>query len=312
MFLETSIYVIQVVSSCILLFVCADILLRGIIGISKILKVSVTFLAFTVVAFGTSFPEFAASIVSAMTGHPDVSIGNVMGSNLFNLFVVVGVSSLLKPIYFYKKNLNLFWLALLISTLIFSVSGFDLVFDFRDGLTMTAVSILIVFFISKYQLEEETRHDVEQNNISLARSLISILFGLVGIATLSDFAIDGAIELGIIFHLSERVIGLTIISMGTSIPEVVTSLVAIKKGHNNIALANVIGSNIINTVGVTGTTALITPLFFEESIISYDLIWVLGVTILLMLITRFSKNKIKKNVGIIFLSLYLIYLYTII
>ncbi len=314
-----SVHILQVCCSCAVLFFSAEYLLKGILVLSKHLKVSTTFLAITVVAFGTSIPELAACIVSAIEGHPNISVGNIMGSNLFNLLVVVGFTYTVKPGKAEADNLTISWIMLLVSTAIFTILGLDLKFNTLDALIMIAVTIVITYVFSKTHTpgNEGLGNDNSSADQSLSftdklKPYIFVILGITGIVLGSKFAIDGAVKIGEFFGISDRVIGLTIISVGTSIPELITSIVAMRKGYNNIALANVVGSNIMNTIGITGITALVTPIAMSKNILSYDLVWVSIVTILMIASTYLLKGKTPRAVGIGMLLLYIIYVATLI
>lgn len=314
-----SVHILQVCASCVVLFFSAEYLLRGILVLSKYLKVSTTFLAITVVAFGTSIPELAACIVSAIEGHPNISVGNIMGSNLFNLLVVVGFTYAVKPGKTETDNLTISWIMLLVSTAIFTVLGLNLQFSTLDALIMVAVTVAITYVFSKTHTSDNTELDNSNSSTDQLLSFIDklkpymfVILGITGIVLGSKFAIDGAIKVGELFGISDRVIGLTIISVGTSIPELITSIVAMRKGYHNIALANVVGSNIMNTIGITGMTALVTPIVMNKNILSYDLVWVSIVTILMIASTYLLKGKTPRVMGIGMLLLYIIYITTLI
>ena len=325
---------IKIILSCAVLFLFAEFLIKAILGLSRKLQISTTFLTLTVVAFGTSVPELAACIVSVVQEHPDISVGNVMGSNLFNLLVVAGLSTAISPLKIERHSLERSWCALLLSTALFCLLGLDAEFSILDALSMVVFVVIWIVLINK-----DKKHDPESlspdKTVNISDDLEQFVFGnifsifglddkskrylftlaicgILGVTLGAKFAIDGAVELASAIGISDRVIGLTIISVGTSVPELVVSIVALRHGYNNIALANVVGSNIMNTVGIVGFTALVAaPLKMDGSFL-YDLNWVVAITLLATLVTLLSKKKIiSRSVGIVSLILYLVYMFTL-
>ena len=306
--------IIQILLGFFLLIFFADVLLKGTIGVSKCLNLNPAFLAFTVIAFGTSLPELTASLLAAHKGSPDISVGNVMGSNIFNLAMVIGVTALLIPISISKYELKFSWPTLFIATFLFLFLGFDYRLGFFDGLIFVIAFISIILFMAKTNKEQGEGEvlSIEHVPCKLNKACFYLVIGLLGLLVGAEFAINGAILGGKMVGMNERVIGLTIVSVGTSLPELFTSVAAIKRGQKNICIANIIGSNIMNTIGITGITALFIPLTIAKSIIFYDLVWVFVMMILIITMTLLFKNKITKFVGAILIVSYIIYMATLI
>ena len=297
----------------IILIKGADIFVDGASGIAANFKVSKMLIGLTIVAFGTSAPEFAVSVKSLLSNNGDIVLGNVIGSNILNILLILGMSSLVHPLSVknntVKKELPI---TLLITTL-FAVLLSDNIFDNNivNSFTRSDGIILILFFlVFIYYLISMSRKKIEEENdekkMTMIKSIIFTIFGIAGIVLGSNFVVDSAKEIATILGVSERLISLTIIALGTSLPELVTSLTATRKGEYDIAIGNVVGSNIFNIGLVMGIPV---ALFGGIQTITFnyiDLIVMLTATILLFMFS-FHDYKISKKEGIIFLILFITY-----
>ena len=297
----------------IILIKGADIFVDGASGIAANFKVSKMLIGLTIVAFGTSAPEFAVSVKSLLSNNGDIVLGNVIGSNILNILLILGMSSLVHPLSVknntVKKELPI---TLLITTL-FAVLLSDNIFDNNivNSFTRSDGIILILFFlVFIYYLISMSRKKIEEENdekkMTMIKSIIFTIFGIAGIVLGSNFVVDSAKEIATILGVSERLISLTIIALGTSLPELVTSLTATRKGEYDIAIGNVVGSNIFNIGLVMGIPV---ALFGGIQTITFnyiDLIVMLTATILLFMFS-FHDYKISKKEGIVFLILFITY-----
>ena len=267
----------------------------------------------TIVAFGTSMPEFAVSVKSILAGSGDIVLGNVIGSNILNILLILGCSAIVHSLTVknntVKKELPI---TMLITTL-FAVLLSDNIFDksIKNTFTRSDGIVIILFFtvfiyyliaMSRNKIEDEKDKDI----LPLPKSIIFTLIGLVGVVLGSNFVVDSAIEIAKTMGISERLISLTIIALGTSLPELVTSVTATRKGEYDIAIGNVVGSNIFNIGIVIGVPIAI---FGGIGTISFSYIDLIVMVIASILLFMFSFNdyKISKREGILFLILFITY-----
>ena len=291
----------------------ADIFVEGASGIAENLKVPKILIGLTIVAFGTSAPEFAVSIKSLLSNSGDIVLGNVIGSNILNILLILGTSSLIHSLNVksatVKKELPI---TLLISTL-FAVLLSDNLFDKgavnsfsrSDGVILVLFFMVFIYYlisISRKKVEVED----ESNVLPIWKAIIYTICGIAGIVLGSNFVVDSATHIAGILGVSERMIALTIIALGTSLPELATSVTATKKGEYDIAIGNVVGSNIFNIGMVIGIP---TAIFGGIPVITFsyiDLIVMLVASVLLFMFS-FNDYKITRTEGIIFLILFVAY-----
>ena len=291
----------------------ADIFVEGASGIAENLKVPKILIGLTIVAFGTSAPEFAVSIKSLLSNSGDIVLGNVIGSNILNILLILGTSSLIHSLNVksatVKKELPI---TLLISTL-FAVLLSDNLFDKgavnsfsrSDGVILVLFFMVFIYYlisISRKKVEVED----ESNVLPIWKAIIYTICGIAGIVLGSNFVVDSATHIAGILGISERMIALTIIALGTSLPELATSVTATKKGEYDIAIGNVVGSNIFNIGMVIGIP---TAIFGGIPVITFsyiDLIVMLVASVLLFMFS-FNDYKITRTEGIIFLILFVAY-----
>lgn len=312
---------ILLVIGFVLLIKGADFFVEGSSSVAKLLKVPSIIIGLTVVAFGTSMPEASVSITSALQGANELAVSNVLGSNIFNLLIVLGCSALMQPLnaseQVVKKELP-FSIIITAVLALFSV-GFDFagvlsgngtyVLSRLEGIVLL---ILFVYFVGsqvsgalKARKESAEEEDDEYKVLSPVKSVVYILGGIVAIVLGGDFVVDSATEIALQFGLSQTFIGLTIVAMGTSLPELVTSVVAAKKGENDLALGNVVGSNIFNILLILGASATILPITIEAAAI-YDMIILIAMSIFAYFCAK-TKKTLSKGEGIVFLLLYAVY-----
>jgi len=289
---------------------------KGAVGFSNKFKISPLIIGMTVVAFGTSAPELLVSIQSALKGNPGIAIGNVVGSNIANIALVLGITALIFPIVIDKHTKIIDYPMMIFASVMFFVLGMDGQFGFIDGVIL--FSILIVFIIGLIRHSRKNVLDVDDGldevkdeNLPVWKSSLILALGCVGLYFGSDWFIEGAV--GIADKLLEgnpnkhEIIGVTVVAFGTSAPELVASGVAAYKKQTDISVGNLIGSNIFNIFAVIGITSLIHPIEITQKVMKSDVLWMLGVAVLLGFILYFGK-KIGRLKGTILFLTYLIYI----
>lgn len=305
--------IILLVVGFIILIKGADIFVDGASSIAGNFKISKMLIGLTIVAFGTSAPEFAVSVKSLISGNGDIVLGNVIGSNILNILLILGISSLFHFLNVknntVKKELPI---TLLITTL-FAVLLSDHLFDsnITNAFTRSDGIVLLLFFlVFIYYLISMARNkiDDDQNEkyMPIVKSIVYTIIGLVCIIVGSNFVVDSASSLAAIIGISEKMISLTVIAFGTSLPELVTSVTATKKGEYDIAIGNVVGSNIFNIGMVIGLPIAIFGGISDITFNYIDLI-VMLLSTLLLFIFSFKDKRISKKEGIAFLILFVIY-----
>lgn len=310
----------------ILGFIClvkgADIMVEGSSSIAKRFGVSSFFIGLTVVAFGTSAPELVVSMLASIKGSSGIALGNIIGSNISNSLLILGVSSIIAPLLVKKTTVNKEIPFSLLSILAVSFLVNDYLIDKNpeNGLTRIDGLILILFFSifiyytfgitrEKDSLVEETIDKLKprEKDYSAATASGKIIVGLAGLVLGGHWIVGGAMEFAYVFGVSEALIGLTIVAIGTSLPELATSAVAAYRGKTDIAVGNVIGSNIFNLLWVLGVSAVIQPIPFETALnIDFSILIIL--TILLLFLIYFGKREVlDRKEGIILVLLYVGY-----
>jgi len=305
--------IIILIVGFVILIKGADLFVDGASGIAGNFKVSKMLIGLTIVAFGTSAPEFAVSIKSLLVGSGDMILGNVIGSNILNILLILGLSAIIHPLSVknntVKKELPITLMitcafAVLLSDNLFAKSISNS-FPRGDGL------VLILFFgVFMYYLISMTRNKTTEEEPdelpSMKKSIILTLIGLAGIVFGSNFVVDGASGLARIIGVSERMISLTVVALGTSLPELVTSITATKKGEYDIAIGNVVGSNIFNIGVVIGIPIALLGGITTINFSYIDLV-IMIISALLLFLFSLNDHKISKKEGIAFLLLFITY-----
>lgn len=288
----------------------ADLFVDGTSGISNNFKVSKILIGLTIVAFGTSAPELAVSIKSITSGNGDIVLGNVIGSNILNILLIIGLSTLFHSLIVKNNTVKKELPITILVTTAFTILLSDQLFDkMKNTFTRSDGIILLLFFsVFIYYLIKVSRKktDTEENIISMSKSIVFALIGLAGIILGSNFVVESASSIALTIGVTKRLISLTVIALGTSLPELVTSITATHKKEYDIAIGNIVGSNIFNIGMVIG---LPTTIFGGIGVINYSYIDLLVMIISTILLFMFSFNdhKISKKEGIILLILFIVY-----
>jgi cation:H+ antiporter len=296
----------------IVLIIGGNLLLKSAVSISMKFGIPRLLIGMTVVSLATSAPELIVSIKSAIKGSPDLAISNVLGSNIANLGLVLGITILFSPINISKSVYKKEWPIMMFSALYFLIVILDGVITKIEGGILVCFLIITIISLIKLRDKSEVEDELE-NEDSIIKSIIILFFGGVFLFYGSEWFIDGAIQLANSFGISERIIGITVVSVGTSIPELVTSLVAVFNKEKSISLGNLLGSNIFNVFAVLGITSLVTPLsVLDQNIIDFDIYVMLFFAALILPLIFFPKKLILgRKEGLIILLFYSFYLYNL-
>ncbi len=313
---DRSMIVLMLVLGLALLGIGGELLVRGAVGAARTLGVSPLVVGLTIVGFGTSTPELVTSLIAAFEDAPGIAVGNVVGSNISNLLLILGTGALIAPLAIARNALRREGIALAGSTVVCTGVVLYGALDAVTGAAMLA--LLVVYVVWAYHSERNdtaTRRTVHQQvadvaaprERTLAKSLVLTVVG-IGLTMLgANWLVESAIDVSRRLGVSETVIGLSVVAVGTSLPELVTTIVAAVRGHAEVALGNIIGSNVYNVLGILGATALLHPIAVPAEIIHID-IWVLVAATSLITLFLVSGAKLGRAEGGILLGGYAIYL----
>lgn len=308
-----------VIAGLLLLVGGGEGLVRGASGIALLARVTPAVVGLTIVAAGTSMPELVVSVQAALAGNPGMAMGNVVGSNLFNIGAILGLTALILPLRIQGNTVRLEWPVMMLAAFQLHLLARDSTIDrLEGGFLLTA---LVVFFayatwVGRKNATEVERQEFEEvttasfGRTGTAALLLNIAAVLVGAGLLaggSTLLVKGAVGLASALGISDTIIGLTIVAAGTSAPELVTSLVAAKRGKDDIAVTNIVGSNIFNVLGIIGTSSLILPLHVPPEIIARDDWWMIGASLLLFPL-MVTGMRVRRAEGAILLVGYLVYM----
>ena len=296
----------------------ADLFVDGASSIAKRLRIPSLIIGLTIVAFGTSAPELAVSVTAALKGSNDIALGNVVGSNIFNLLVVIGVSAMICPLAVEKSMIKKDYPLSIGATLLLGLLVMDQFLGKKDAMSLSRLDgiILLAGFalfmyltiregLAKRKEQLQSQEEEIPVKYSLPVSILLSVVGLLGIIFGGDMTVNSAKEIARAFGLSEALIGLTIVAIGTSLPELVTSVVASKKGESDIALGNAVGSNLFNILFILGVSSTILPMSVSPTYL-YDIGFLLVVS-LLVFIPVAAKQKISRGTGAAMTGAYILY-----
>ena len=301
------IQVILLIIGFVFLIKGSDFFVDGASSVASLLKIPTIIVGLTIVAFGTSAPEAAVSITSSLTGSNAMAVSNVIGSNLFNILMVIGVSALLGDLLMEKDVLNKdlpFLIGITILLSIFIFIGWNI--TNIEGIVLLVLLIAYVVYLIRNARKSSDANAVEKPKLSLPKSIVFIIVGLAGIILGGDLVVNSASSIAMALGMSETLVGLTIVAIGTSLPELVTSLTALKKGENQLVIGNVIGSNIFNILFVLGASSAISAIPLNSSMI-IDVVFMILVTILCFIFGK-TQEKYDKKEGIILVLLFIAYM----
>ncbi len=293
-----------------LLWVSGKYLIKGGVALGKIFRLSPLVIGITVISVGTSAPELLVSIKAALSGHPDIAVGNVVGSNIANIGLVLGLTVLFMPILIPANKFRFDSLAMLLATAGFIVLAcFGAVLSRGDGAVMTGLIVFyILWLLLKAPKEMESMPDEgAQGRWHWWVALTVVVIASLGLALAADYVVLGASGLALGMGVDERVISLSMVALGTSLPELTASLAAIVRKEPDMSVGNILGSNIFNLFGILGVTALIHPLKINREILKFDMVYLLIIAVLLVLLGRLGR-ELSRTDGVILLLLYALYI----
>ena len=301
---------ILVLIGVVLLVKGADLLVSASSNIAKRYHIPEIIIGLTIVSIGTSMPELFVSLTSAMDNHSDIAIGNVIGSNIANLLLILGISSIIKAIPFKKETMVFEVPMCMFFTLIFLFfcNTQNIINRFEASILIIGFILFIIYTIIMAKRDEKHYIEDVNTNESILKNGFYVLLGITALKIGGDLAVDNAVLIAKFFRISEKIIGITVLAIGTSLPELVTSVSAAMKGKTDIAIGNIIGSNIFNILLIIGVSALLNPIEYNISY-NYDFM-VLIISIVLLSIFPYipPKNKMSRTNGIVYLTIYVLYL----
>ena len=301
-----------IVAGFALLLFGGEAVVRGAVGLAQRLGVSPLIVGLTIVGFGTSLPEMVVSVNAALVGSPGIAIGNVIGSNIANMMLILGVAALIMPVAVNPNAVKRDTFCMVVATLAFFALGMSGMMVWWHGVVLLTVLAGYIGFTvwhdntTQDAAAELHREEAEEIGIIPLKtiSLIGIVVtGLFAVVVGAEWLVRGATDLATEFGVPEEVIGLTVVAIGTSLPELATSVVAAYRGHTDVCVGNVLGSNIFNLFGITSVTSLFAPLPFSEKIIGFDL-WALLVATAVLLPFMITGLRINRMEGSVLVLLY--------
>jgi cation:H+ antiporter len=307
-------YIALLIAGILLLYGGGELLIKGAVSVAKKAGVSELFTGLVIVGFGTSFPELMVSVGAAMQGASDIAAGNVIGSNISNTLLILGVCAAVLPLVVTELSLRRDATAVLIATvilMILSIDGMLGLFDAIFMLILMAVYLFVAYktesvHFSKSEQEFTAITKPEESEVSYLKSLIWTLVGLVLLIAGARFMLNGALGISEVLNISEAVVGLTVVAVGTSLPELTISLLAVIRGNTDVAVGNILGSNIFNLLGILGISVLFQPISFNPRILEFDQ-WILLGTAILLFVFMMTGRKLTRGEGGLLLFGYVAY-----
>ena len=289
----------------------ADFFVEGASDLAKKLKIPSMIIGLTIVAFGTSIPELTVSVTSALTHSNAIAVSNVVGSNIFNMLAVIGITAILYKIDIEENVLKQDLPLLLISSILLALFIYTgNIISRIEGIIFLIIVIAYVLFLINRSKKESSDMPLEKSQMSIIKIIIYMIIGLAGVIIGGDFVVDASKNIAIGFGMSETLVGLTIVSIGTSLPELITSVTAAYNKNTEIALGNAVGSSIFNILFILGVTNTITPIK-TTNVMAIDTIVMVFITILTMILA-YDKKDFNRKDGIILVATFIIYMIYII
>ncbi len=279
-----------------------DFLVKGAVGIAEKFNISPLVIGMTVVSFGTSAPELFVSVKAAVSGSPEIAIGNVVGSNIANIALVLGITVLIFPIVVDRNSKIIDWPMMMFSTLLFYLFAMDNIIQWWEGVILVALIIAFVTYIVRKSIKSPSDEEEVEAPKKEWLTYVFLLGGLVGLKFGADWLLDGAVGLAEQAGMSKEMIGVTIVAFGTSVPELVASGVAAFRQQTDISIGNLIGSNIFNIMVVIGVTSIIKEVAVTDTILANDMLWMIGIAIILLPMMLIGKKMGRPQGMLLFLG----------
>lgn len=291
-----------------------ELLVRGAVSLAYRFHISTLVVGMTVVSFGTSAPELVVSLMATTGGSPDIAVGNVVGSNIANIALVLGLTAMFFPLVVDRNSARIDWPVMMGATLLFYglvVSDQKLV-RWEGILFVALLLIFLVWLITKSRKETKAKvQEEERPYASAQRQLLDIgliIAGCIGLVIGADLLVKGAVEIATVFGVSERIIGVTVVAIGTSLPELATSIVAAFRKQTNLLVGNLIGSNLFNIFAILGITSIVNEIPINDEVLSFDIWWVIGISAALLPLMLLGR-KINRLKGALLFGTYILYIY---
>lgn len=304
---------LYIIGGLVLLVAGGNWLLKSSVGLSQKLNISKIIVGLTVVSFATSAPEMIVSIKAALDGFPDIAVGNVVGSNIGNVGLVLGIVLLINSMQVESNFYRTDWpMKMLASLLLFFFLAFDGVLSRGEGLFFVVLLVAFLIYLIKQNKKITLENDnLEDENLSYFKIFLLLFVGGFSLWLGSELLVDGSVSLAEKIGVSKRVIAITVVSIGTSIPELASSVIAALKNENDISIGNIIGSNIFNILSVLGFTAIIKPIEnVDYQILHFDIYWLLGFAfILLPMVFLPRRNNLAFKEGVLLVLAYAVFIY---
>lgn len=291
-----------------LLLISGNFLVRASSDIAVRFNIPKIVIGLLVVSFGTSAPELLVSLQAALKGHPEIAMGNVIGSNISNIALVLGLTAIIFPIVVKSKTILLDWGVMFAASALLYLFSLDHKLEMYEGLIFIAILSTYIFVSIKYRKASEEVND-DKKSTPIFKSILFLIGAIVGMYFGANFLIDSASSIASNWGVSESVISVTIIAFGTSVPELATSVIAAFKKEMDISIGNIIGSNIFNILSILGITTIVHPIQFDEKLVNIDMLWMLAISFVL-LIPILVWKKIGRKFGFLFVLTYFAYIFT--
>lgn len=299
----------------LLLIAGGEFLVRGAVSIALKAKISPLVVGMTIVSFGTSAPELLVSLKAALSSHPDVSIGAVVGSNISNLGLVLGITVLIFPIVVNRDSIRIDWPLMMLATILFYLFARNGEIGGLEGGVFVGVLLTFTIWLivrsrkeGKTLAQEEDVQELSEGGSSMFKNILLLIVGMFGLYFGAEWLIESVVSIAESYGVSEKLISVTIVAFGTSVPELVTSAVAAAKKETDISIGNLIGSNVFNLLAILGITAIVHPIHVSDSMNQFDVYYLLGISFLLLPFMVFGK-RIGRIKGVVLLLVYVIYIY---
>jgi len=298
----------------LMLLLSGDFLVKGSVSLAGHFKVSKLVIGVVVVSFGTSAPELVVSLDAAIKGHPDIAIGNVIGSNIANIALILGFTAIILPIRVKKKAIHFDWVVMMFVSLLFYVFCLNNILQLFEGLIFIGILAAYIF----YSIHKSRRYNKENPDETVAPkynlliSFVLIIIAAFGLIYGAEFLIRGATSIATKMGVDERIISVSVVALGTSLPELATSIVAAIRKELDIFIGNIIGSNIFNILAILGLSSVVKAIDINPMVLSFDIFWMLAISLLLFIfILPIKKGIITRWKGIVFIFIYVLYIYLV-
>lgn len=297
-----------IIIGLLILVVSGDFLVKGAVSIAVRFKISTLVIGMTVVSFGTSAPELFVSLGAALRGNPEIAVGNVIGSNIANIALVLAITVLIFPLVIDIDTLRIDWPMMFFSSVLFYVFAFDGIITSTEGWIMllcllTFLGLLIWNARKKGQSEAST-----EQTLPTWKTTLFLIGGFVGLYFGSKWLVQGAVEMAVAYDVPKHVIAVTVVAFGTSIPELAASVMAAFRKQTDISVGNLIGSNVFNIMAVIAVTAIVTPIVVEKEVVKFDMIWMLAIAGGVLPLMLMRNRVLGKGQGVLLLTGYIVYL----